>query len=54
MERSEGKAMRIQCRKSVTFAKPRTENTGKFEAKWLGPYVVTAKTRLGTYHLSNT
>jgi hypothetical protein len=32
---------------------PSTESSGKFEAKWTGPYVVTEKTRLGAYHLSD-
>jgi hypothetical protein len=31
-----------------------TENTGKFEAKWIGPYVILEKTRPGTYRLSDT
>jgi hypothetical protein len=30
-----------------------TKSTGKFEAKWIGPYVVTEKTWLGTYCLSD-
>jgi hypothetical protein len=30
------------------------ENTGKFEAKWTGPYVVSEKTRPGAYRLSDT
>jgi hypothetical protein len=33
---------------------PRTENVGKFEAKWIGPYVVTEKMRPDTYRLSGT
>jgi hypothetical protein len=32
----------------------RTENIGKFEAKWIGPYVVSEKTRPGSYKLSDT
>jgi hypothetical protein len=30
------------------------ENTCKFEAKWIGPYVVTKKVRLGAYRLLDT
>jgi hypothetical protein len=37
----------------VLLQSPRTESTGKFEAKWIGPYVVTEKTRLGAYRLSD-
>jgi hypothetical protein len=32
---------------------PHTGNTGKFEAKWIGLYVITEKTRPGTYRLSD-
>jgi hypothetical protein len=38
----------------VLLRSPRTENTGKFEAKWIGPYVVSEKTRSGAYNLSDT
>jgi hypothetical protein len=31
----------------------RTESTGKFEAKWIGPYVVTEKMMPVAYHLSD-
>jgi hypothetical protein len=37
----------------VLLQSPRTENTGKFEAKWIGLYVVIEKMRPGTYHLSD-
>jgi hypothetical protein len=37
----------------VLLRSPRTENIGKFEAKWIGPYVIIEKTRPGTYHLSD-
>jgi hypothetical protein len=37
----------------VLLRSPRTENIIKFEAKWIGPYVITEKTRPGTYHLSD-
>jgi hypothetical protein len=36
----------------VLLRSPRTENTGKFKAKWIGPYVITEKTRPVTYRLS--
>jgi hypothetical protein len=38
----------------VLLRSPRTKNTCKFEAKWIGRYVVTDKMRPGAYHLSNT
>jgi hypothetical protein len=38
----------------VLLRSPRTESTGKFEAKWIGPYVVTEKMRFGAYRLSDT
>jgi hypothetical protein len=38
----------------VLLRSPRTKNTCKFEAKWIGPYVVTDKTRPGAYHLLDT
>jgi hypothetical protein len=37
----------------VLLWSPHTENTGKFEAKWIEPYVVTKKMRLGAYRLSD-
>jgi hypothetical protein len=30
------------------------ENTGKFEAKWIGPYIISEKKRPGAYRLSGT
>jgi hypothetical protein len=38
----------------VLLQSPRTENTGKFKEKWIGPYVVLEKTRSGAYRLSDT
>jgi hypothetical protein len=38
----------------VLLRSPRTENIGKFKAKWIGPYVVAEKKRPGTYRLSDT
>jgi hypothetical protein len=37
----------------VLLPSPRTKSTGKFKAKWVGPYVVAEKTRPEAYHLSN-
>jgi hypothetical protein len=34
----------------VLLRSPHTESTGKLEAKWTGPYVVTEESRLGAYH----
>jgi hypothetical protein len=33
--------------------KPHTESTRKLEAKWIGPYLVTKKSRPGAYGLSD-
>jgi hypothetical protein len=33
----------------VLLRSPHTESTGKLEAKWTGPYVVTEESRLGAY-----
>jgi hypothetical protein len=38
----------------VLLRSPCTENTRKFKAKWTGPYVISEKTRPGTYRLSDT
>jgi hypothetical protein len=38
---------------SVLLRSPRSESTDKLEAKWIGLYVVTEKTQLGTYRLSD-
>jgi hypothetical protein len=38
----------------VLLRSPHMENIGKFKAKWIGPYVVSERTRLGTYRLSDT
>jgi hypothetical protein len=38
----------------VVLRSPHTEKTGKFEAKWIGPYVISEKMRPGAYRLSDT
>jgi hypothetical protein len=38
----------------VLLWSPRMENTEKFEAKWIGPYVVSEKMRPCAYRLSDT
>jgi hypothetical protein len=38
----------------VLLRSPRTESSGKLEAKWPGPYVVVEKSRPGAYHLSDS
>jgi hypothetical protein len=37
----------------VLLRSPRTESTSKFEAKWIGPYIVIEKMRPGLYCLSD-
>jgi ribosomal protein S25 len=48
------KQKQFEVRNLVLLRSPHTENIGKFEAKWIGPYVVVEKMRLGTYRLSDT
>jgi hypothetical protein len=48
------KLKQFEVRNLVLLQIPRTENIEKFEAKWIGPYVVSEKTRPGTYRLSDT
>jgi hypothetical protein len=48
------KLKQFEVRNLVLLRSPHTENAGKFEAKWIGPYVVAEKTRLGAYRLSDT
>jgi hypothetical protein len=38
----------------VLLRSPRTEAYGKLEPKWIGPYLVTEKTRPGSFCLANT
>jgi hypothetical protein len=38
----------------VLLRSPRTENTGKFKAKWIGPYVISEKMRSDPYRPSDT
>jgi hypothetical protein len=35
----------------VLTRSPCTESSGKMELKWVGPYMVVGKRRLGAYHL---
>jgi hypothetical protein len=44
----------FEVRNLVLLRSPHTVNTGKFKAKWIGPYVVLEKTRLGAYGLPDT
>jgi hypothetical protein len=48
------KLKQFEVRNLVLLRCPRTENTGKFEAKWIGPYVVSEKMWSGAYMLSDT
>jgi hypothetical protein len=38
----------------VLLQSPKTKSTGKFEPKWIGPYVITQGTRPGAYPLLDT
>jgi hypothetical protein len=44
----------FEVRNLVLLRSPRTENIGRFEAKWIGPYVISEKTRPSAYRLSDT
>jgi hypothetical protein len=48
------KLKELEAKNLVLLWSPRMENTGKFEAKWTWPYVVTKKMRPGAYRLSDT
>jgi hypothetical protein len=37
----------------VLLQSPRIESSSKLESKWVGPYTVVEKLRLGAYHLSD-
>jgi hypothetical protein len=37
----------------VLLRSPHTKSSGKLESKWVVPYVVTEKSRLGAYYLSD-
>jgi hypothetical protein len=37
----------------VLLRSPRTESSGKLEAKWEGPFVIVEKTRPEAYHLTD-
>jgi hypothetical protein len=47
------KAWEFDLGNLVLLRSPKTESTGKFEPKWIGPYVVTQKTRPDAYRLSD-
>jgi hypothetical protein len=44
----------IEAGDLVLLRSPRTEASGKLEPKWIGPFLVTEKTRPGSFHLANT
>jgi hypothetical protein len=48
------KLKQFEVRNLVLLQSPRTENTRKFEAKWIGPHMVSEKMRPGAYRLSDT
>jgi hypothetical protein len=48
------KLKQFKVRNLVLLWSPCMESAGKFEAKWLGPYVVSERTRPGAYRLSDT
>jgi hypothetical protein len=48
------KLKQFEVRNLILLRSPHMENAGKFEAKWIGPYMVSEKIRLGAYRLSDT
>jgi hypothetical protein len=48
------KLKQFEVRNLVLLRSPHTENKRKFKAKWIGPYVVSEKTRSSAYRLSDT
>jgi hypothetical protein len=44
----------IKARNLVLLRSPRTETLGKLEPKWIGPFLVTEKTRPESFHLAET
>jgi hypothetical protein len=51
---SKVKLKQLKVENLVLLRRSRTENTRKFEAKWIGPYVVAEKMRPDAYILSDT
>jgi hypothetical protein len=43
----------IKARDLVLLRSPRTEASRKLEPKWIGPFLVTEKTRLKSFRLAN-
>jgi hypothetical protein len=48
------KQKHIKARDLVLLRSPHTEASGKPEPKWIGPFIVTEKTRPGSFHLADT
>jgi hypothetical protein len=44
----------IEAGDLVLLKSPRTKASGKLEPKWIGPFLVTEKTRLGSFFLAKT
>jgi hypothetical protein len=44
----------IEAGDLVLLRSPHTETSGKLEPKWVRPYLVTMKTRPGSFHLADT
>jgi hypothetical protein len=38
----------------ILLRSPHTESAGKMESKWVGPYLITEKTRSTSFRLSDT
>jgi hypothetical protein len=43
----------IEVKDLVLLQSPRTEESRKLEPKWTGPFLVTEKTRLRSFHLAS-
>jgi hypothetical protein len=54
MERQESEAKANRSQRPSVVAKQTHGAYGKLESKWIGPFLVTEKTRPGSFYLINT
>jgi hypothetical protein len=48
------KQKKIEAGDLVLLRSPRTEASSKLEPKWVGPFLVTEKTRPSSFHFADT
>jgi hypothetical protein len=54
MERQKSKAKAYRSWRPGITAKPTNGSFQKLEPKWMGPFLVIEKTKLGSFHLTDT